>query len=93
MNRRELLKFSLLSPLLGLLKKKVKPEVQMSCGDMSDDSMFTYDKPPYHLQVTATTGTSGEGPVVYYDGTWFYGKEMVKAHNRAMDEAIIKAIV
>jgi len=58
MIRRTFLQMLLASPLLGLLKKKDKPEVQMDIGDMSGDSTFTFGKPPYHIQIAETTGTS-----------------------------------
>ena len=54
MNRRELLKFSLLSPLLGLLKKKERNPPTFTVGDSEP------------VEFELTTGTSSDTTVMEF---------------------------
>ena len=98
MNRRELLKLSLLSPLAGLLKKKEpKKNIQeypLGTRRENGDIYAKWGKP-----LTPTTGTSG-GEVYFesfdhdrlIDPTSHWAKEELKNVRNWVDEAIIKAM-
>lgn len=78
MNRREIIKFSLLSPLLGLFKAKPAIPDKCPCGcgmpnylnlpATNSEAYITKLKRRFsdRLMASETTGTSSEGPVVYW---------------------------
>lgn len=78
MNRREILKFSLLSPLLVLFKSRKSgastglTEIPVTFSGIMPVTTSTIRRCPGLKYPVETTGTSSEGPISYYDGVWIH---------------------